>query len=897
MKLVMRWVQGLLASALLWGGCLSAQVTLSGQVVDQQDEGPIVGAMITISRYQSAQILAYTRTDTAGRYVLELGVEVPALTLRARSYGYQTYEREIVLGGESEQGIELSIALPRKGDTLDAVVIEERPSPIIVKPDTVIYDVAHWQEAGDQTLETVLSRIPGFQVQSNGDLIINGKRVDKVLVDGEEVTGDGAALLTRSLSPEEVAAIELRTDEQNRELKESLLDTDKLVVLDIKLKGEVQKAFFGKGRLTVGQQDHLQPGGYANVFALRPKLKVHLFAEHDRFGNQEISLYQVRNLGREAMAELFSTPADFASLTQRKEFNKEIYGFKDYVAAANNTIGFTMRVPMGSDWKLILGSYTSYQQDSMASGSEQVFETLGLRNRLSEAQRAGNFSSKNKLELTYDQRHVKIRLDLNWVYDRGRYQNLTVDSTAGLTYRYRRHMEASEWYQNGFFEYEFSDRWGLQVNTALGYISSDRRRRLAHNDPNYASYLIRPDSSLIRDFEQQTATEARSAMIDGFVQRRGNLDTWRVGAQWQGSDLLGSKQALAQSDGLPLPASSFTGQSPRLGHQRLRPYVRYEVSLGGLLNVSQQLGWAILRYPLADATPQTASLLAWNSKLTLNAPIYLELSWRRSASAFPLRQLLPGNDLLGVRSIGRPGLHTFTPRPEQVLQLTFDHDFSKYGVNLFGGAAHGRTEQGDVFRFDRAPIVEVQYQQLLEDYWVGEIQATRTFEAAPLTLQLVQSYLRNRANNQLENATEYATATVRWLTELSVRSAFKDQWYDFSLHGKHSWFQFINQLAPQPTTQRMITLDLRAKLDLWGGRLLLRPGGRQVSFRGASQASLLNLNLRIEAPWQQWFFFLEADNLLDNQSFIRQQLNPAWLQTDVQAVFGRYVKVGLSYRF
>jgi hypothetical protein len=893
----MRWGQGLLVSTLLWVGGAQAQVTLSGQIVDQQDGQPIVGAMVTINRYQSSQLLTYTQTDTAGRYVLKLDAKVPALTLRARSYGYQTYEREIVLGGNAEQAIKLSMALPRKGDTLAAVVIEERPSPIIVKPDTVIYDVGHWQETGDQTLETVLARIPGFQVQPNGDLIINGKRVDKVLVDGEEVTGDGAALLTRSLSPEDVEAVELRTDEQNRMLKQSLIDTDELVVLDIKLKEEVQKSLFGKARLTAGQQAQPQPGGYVNAFSLRPKLKAHMFAEHDRFGNQEISLYQVRNLGREALAELFSTPADFASLTQRKEFNKEIYGFKDYVETANSIIGFTMRVPIGSAWKLNLGSYTSYKQDSMALGSEQVFEALSLRNRLSEAQRVANLSSKNKLELTFDQRRVKVRIDLNLVHNRERYQNFTADSTAGLTYQYRRRMHAWEWYQNGFFEYKFSDQWGIQVNTALGYVSSDRRRRLMHNDPSYARYLMRPDSSLIGDFEQQTAAEARSAMIDGFVQRRGNLGTYRIGTQWQGSDLLGGKQARALSDGLPLPASSFTGQSPRLIHQRLRPYLRYETFLGEWGGLSQQVGWAILSYPLADATPQTASLLEWESELTLHVPVYMVLTWLRRTSAFPLRQLLPGDDLLAARTIGRPGRHTFTPRPEQVLQLTFDHDFTAYDVNLFGVVVYGRTQQGDLFRFDQAPIVEVQYQQLLEDYWLGEIQATHTFKAAPLTLSWVQSYLRNRANNQLENHTEYATATVRWLTELNVRSAFKDQWYDFHLHGKHSWFQFINSLAPQPTTQRMITLDLRAKFDLWRGRLLLRPGCRQVFFQGTSRASLLNPNLRIEAPLQQWFIFLEADNLLDNQAFIRQQLTPAWLRTDIQEVFGRYVKVGLAYRF
>ncbi|NJO01772.1 MAG: hypothetical protein HC880_08865, partial [Bacteroidia bacterium] len=73
----------------------------------------------------------------------------------------------------------------------------------------------------------------------------------KVLINGEEVTDQGAALITRSLSAGNVKSVEVRFDEKNDKLKESLLDTRNYVVLDIKLDQALHQAWFGKARATL----------------------------------------------------------------------------------------------------------------------------------------------------------------------------------------------------------------------------------------------------------------------------------------------------------------------------------------------------------------------------------------------------------------------------------------------------------------------------------------------------------------------------------------------------------------------------------------------------------------------------------------------------------------------
>gem|GEM_PF-6160275 len=48
------------------------QTTISGQITDREDSTALPYVSVIIYRYQSNKILAYTQTDTLGRYFLQL---------------------------------------------------------------------------------------------------------------------------------------------------------------------------------------------------------------------------------------------------------------------------------------------------------------------------------------------------------------------------------------------------------------------------------------------------------------------------------------------------------------------------------------------------------------------------------------------------------------------------------------------------------------------------------------------------------------------------------------------------------------------------------------------------------------------------------------------------------
>lgn len=161
--------------------------------------------------------------------------------------------------------------------------------------------------------------LPGLVVLPNGDIQYNGKTINKVLVNGREVSDVGAAAITRSIDPSQVESVELRTKEKDRKLKNSLLDRNELLVLDVKLKEETNPSFFGRlGAEASLQAEEAAAGAYANLLHMGKHTAAQVIGEQEPLGITEISIYNLRSLGSDALAELFKLPADFEELKQRE---------------------------------------------------------------------------------------------------------------------------------------------------------------------------------------------------------------------------------------------------------------------------------------------------------------------------------------------------------------------------------------------------------------------------------------------------------------------------------------------------------------------------------------------------------------------------------------------------
>lgn len=867
-------------------------------VADSATTKPIDYLLVAVFQYNTDKIVSYSYTDAFGRYKIILPYSSGLFTLKSKSLEYQEYKRDIVVSEANNKEIEVSFFVSQKVNTLNEVMIKARTSPIIVKKDTIIYDIKQYTQTGDQTLEDVLRKIPGFDVAENGDLKINGRPISKVLINGEEFLKGGAALSTRSISPEMIENIEVRLDEKNTKLKESLLNSDKLIVLDIKLKDDLDKTLFGKTRLTSGYQKRLNFGGYANLFSLSKKQKHHLLGEYDALGHQTISITEIANIGREAFQAILSLPADFNSLTENPEFNKEIYGFKDYTVSKSGIGGLTSKFNLSKDLELFIGTYNSHNDLGIATNTTQFFFEPLSNFTFTEAKSNLDYNSKNKIDLQFNKEKVKINYNLNLVFANKTFEGKNQFSENDDLFQSTRKNLSEEYYQNLTTEYVFSKKIVFHSRTFFGLSTRKIAFNLMHNKSDYISYFYDDENNLVLNFIQETRHERKELATDNKFQITNKLGSFQMGYQFLSENRSIEKHAFKNSDieKEELSNSVFGGSTPILTYIKSMPYLSHRIS-SGKTTFNNKLGVANLKFPNLNYVYNKINLIEFSSNLdiVINTEDNLSLSYSQKVSPYNTLNIAQGYDIIDFQTIAVPQQSESIPRLERSIQAYFSKIINPLNTAVEAFTLYGTSNTYNSFGFDKKPFIDIIYDQLGGNYFIGGLKLAAVFNNFPISLKLEPNYFRNK-NDNLAQGLLYATKTERKMLQLRALSQFKNENFNFELKTKVSDFSFGSDLS-EPTSQRIISVGVITKSSLFQKKLYVQASGQRIQFRGGNSALNYNVSGRLHYAGSRYLLFIEGDNLLNNQYFIKQSILPTYFSDSLQNLFGRYLKVGFEYNF
>ncbi|UXE65931.1 MAG: TonB-dependent receptor [Chryseotalea sp. WA131a] len=877
--------------------CLG-QLTIKGTATDSVTKMPVEYLLTAIYHYKSDKIITYAYTDPQGNYTLVLPYAAGIFTFKTRSLEYADYVRDIVLGDAGPKEINISFEVVPKINALKEVVVKAKPTPVIVKKDTIIYDVAHYTQVGDQTLEDVLRKMPGFEVQENGELKINGKPIAKVLINGEEFLKGGAALSTRSISPDMVQSLEVRLDEKDTKIKESLLNSDKMVVLDIKLKDDFDKSLFGKVRITSGYQKALNMGGYANLFSLGKKQKYHILGEFDAFGQQTISLMQISNIGREAFQSIFNLPANFNSLAENPEFNKEVYGFKDFTQSKLGIAGVTAKYNLGKHLEMFVGSYNSYAKEGVGGRTTQrFFESPEFR--FTDQKTNTNYLSKNKIDFEYDNEKIKANYNFNLVLTNKNLSAFNQSLADGLNFLLDRGNQSDELYNNFLFEYLVNKKIAFQAKSFFGVSNKSLSSNLNHNQPWYIRYMTDDNGQVVNNFYQTIDDKKNELAADAKLQMQGKLGSLQVGLQYYAEQRNINKAAFnnVAPEKIVITNSLFSGSTPTLNYTKWMPYAEHRISFGKV-GFHNKLGLANLSFPGLNFSYQDQRLLEYDGglKIDFNTEDNFSFSYSQKVSAYPLLNIAGGYDLIDFQTFSTPQLTAPKPQVETTLQMNFDKIISPINTATELFALYTQSKTYNSYAFNTEPFIGINANQLSGNYLVAGIKIATVFNRFPFNLKIEPSYLANENDNLTDQSTLYKTTVQRRMLQIRLLSSFEKKSYNLELKTKYSDFKFNSDIT-SATNQYMFLTGIVYKQTLFDKKLLLQTSLQRVDIWGGGTAVNLNLSARAQYNVKSIVAFIEGDNLLDNQYFIRQNILPTYFSESQQFLFARFFRAGVEYSF
>lgn len=217
-------------------------IKITGQVVDTTKVNKVHNAVVMALRFSDSLMVKFTRTDVNGKFEINsLPVDTYNIVASHAQFGDVAY---IVIGKPNDTVVNFGkMVLPAKSISLNEVVVYGYTDPIFMKGDTLVYTVDSFKVRENAVVEDLLKKLPGIKVDANGKIFTQGKEVDQVLVDGDEFFGSDITVATKNLAASSVDQVQVY-DKKNDAQGES--DKETLKVLNLKLKEDAKKGYFGK---------------------------------------------------------------------------------------------------------------------------------------------------------------------------------------------------------------------------------------------------------------------------------------------------------------------------------------------------------------------------------------------------------------------------------------------------------------------------------------------------------------------------------------------------------------------------------------------------------------------------------------------------------------------------
>lgn len=227
---------------------------ISGNVQDTVAKAPLVNAVGIAVRLSDSVLVDFKRTDKNGVFLFkDLPIDTYQVVISHPAFADQVF---VVIGSKKNKVYDFGkIVLPLKTQQLNEIVVYAFKDPIYYKGDTLVYTADSFKVKPNATVEDLLKRLPGIKVDGQGKITTQGKTVDQVLVDGDEFFGSDPTVATRNLNASSIESVQVFDKKNEANASNTTSDNETMKVMNLKLKEDAKKGYFGKVSAAGGGAD------------------------------------------------------------------------------------------------------------------------------------------------------------------------------------------------------------------------------------------------------------------------------------------------------------------------------------------------------------------------------------------------------------------------------------------------------------------------------------------------------------------------------------------------------------------------------------------------------------------------------------------------------------------
>lgn len=261
----MKYLIFLVSTVFLSATIASAQKTgfsVKGQLADSLQKQQVNEATVSLVNAGDSSLVAFTRTDSAGRFGFNQ-LKPGKYRLSASQVNFYPAWKNFEVTADTDLGM---VLMKDKSILQEVMVTAQRP-PVVVNGDTLEFNAEAFKTKPNAVVEDMLKKMPGVEVEKDGTIRVNGKRISRVLVNGKDFFNGDPKLATRNLPADAIDKVQVFEKQSDQSEFTGIDDGNKTPTINLKLKKDKKNAAFGKVTAEAGTKDRYDGQFNINKFS------------------------------------------------------------------------------------------------------------------------------------------------------------------------------------------------------------------------------------------------------------------------------------------------------------------------------------------------------------------------------------------------------------------------------------------------------------------------------------------------------------------------------------------------------------------------------------------------------------------------------------------------------
>ena len=247
-------------------------LTISGYLTDADDKEPLIQATVQLFRAKDSTFVGGTVTDIRGNF----SIETPSngvYRLKISSVGFQTIQREVTLRNNRGQDLGHLMMTP-ESVVLKEAVVTGRAAQVVVRKDTLVYNPEAFRTPEGSAIEELIKRMPGAEVDEDGNITMNGKPVKKILLDGKEFMLGDIETALKNLPVSIIQNVKFYDQQSDQARITGIEDGNKETVLDFTIKKGMNRGYMTNLDIAGGTEHRYASRGMGSSFTDKMRFMV-----------------------------------------------------------------------------------------------------------------------------------------------------------------------------------------------------------------------------------------------------------------------------------------------------------------------------------------------------------------------------------------------------------------------------------------------------------------------------------------------------------------------------------------------------------------------------------------------------------------------------------------------